>query len=1084
MNPLFQDASSPVAPQKGFAFFPPRPVDAAGEGREPHASLKWDPLERQFPTERQIGWFLFVFSLALYVASLSWAPFPGLPVKSLLAHLGLDMVPATLDPLWGGLVRVFDRLPGLSVAGWAGLFSAACGAACVALVGRLMMRTGYLIRNEPGPETLVREGQARRLSGLVAGLYLACGIPFWVVSTRSLPGSFHLLMLLAAAWFFSQYQHWGKLRHLFLVGLLCGAGTTEFATFIVFLPLTVLLVAHEMFRWRALLSWKPQLVVWCGLLLGLALYPLHAEMLFGRGAAVGLFTSPWQAWGAILREQVLLITQVRFSPGFPVIMFFSLVPWLVIFAFSRRSPWFYESGQIAVRLIFVGGLLGVLYNASFAPWRLLGMSYLMVTPYLLLAACMGFMAGEFWILGERQHLVDFTFAKRMVWRARRLSSVFALTLPIAILAGGACNWRQVNGRHGDVVEIAAKELLGRLDGRDLVFSTGLLDDSLRLAIAQQKAPVLLISASQTFSPLYLRRLAASFAEDSLRLPLSQSDFGLFLDNLLMSASGPARTSIIDMPEVFREYGYLVPDGFAYRLEPSADRVDLAALIELQRPFWARMEQVAAHPAPAANMIRPYQDMLRLLASKVANNLGVMQAERGDAAGAVETFRTARRIYADNLSVLMNLLELGRSHPLPDQEALDSEWNDQMEQLRGERWALAIRFGYVWHARQWVRRGWVWALSGEPLSDEAARRNLSRSDEGNGETAQLLDQAYLQLGTQSRDEFSCRSLLLQDDRNTEALMAMGRLALRRNDPESAEAYIKESMSLGLPEEQVLFDRAMVAYVKGEKEQALAALRNLVRLAPGDARAWMALALLTDKADPENAQAMKALKDHRAVEIGLPLALAVLQRSRQEWAEAQTELEKALQIDSNNVQAWEMMAAVAQEQGNPQLMKSSLRALLVRNPEHFLRYQQEGFEYYQKGQLAEAEKAFRDGIQRGRDATLLNNLASVIVERGGDLQEALELIDEAVRRQPGNAVILSTRGEILLKLERYEEARQVLQEALKKRGRNNDLLLQLAQSYEGLGDRPQALTVAKALAKQPDKLDAEQQRKLRELLLRLR
>ena len=213
-----------------------------------------------FPAERAVGLLLFGISLTLYLATLCWDPCPGLPTQALLAHLGGDVATGAPDPLWGLLVKGFAHLPG-GVAAWAGLFSALCGALCVALLGRMMVRVGYLIRNEPGVNSFVREARARRISGLAAGLYLATCIQFWVVSTRSLPGAFHLLMLVAAAWWFSQYQHWGRLRHLGLVGVLFGAGLSEFATFLIYLPMAVFLLAREMFRWRALGSWRAQLTI-------------------------------------------------------------------------------------------------------------------------------------------------------------------------------------------------------------------------------------------------------------------------------------------------------------------------------------------------------------------------------------------------------------------------------------------------------------------------------------------------------------------------------------------------------------------------------------------------------------------------------------------------------------------------------------------------------------------------------------------------------------------------------------------------------------------------------------------------------
>ena len=1055
-----------------YPFFPERPDEQLAEGREPHEFLKADAMGNRFPTERQVGLVLFAVALVVYLATLSWSPFPGLPTRELLGHLEARPVPRTLDPLWGWLVRGCAQLPGLTVAAWSALFSAVCGAASCGLLGRLMVRSGYLIRNEPGEFSFLREAQARRISGLVAGAFLAVCIPFWMASTRSLPGAFHVLLLLVTAWFFSQYQHWGRRRDLGALAFCFGLGLAEFATFIVFAPLAVFLLAREMFRWRALLDWRRHAVLWPGFLLGAALYPLHALVLFRTGAATGLYGSVWAALADMLREQALLITQVRFSPGFPVIMFFSLVPWLTLFVMSRRSPWFYEPPQVVVRLIFTGGLLGVLYNASFAPWHLLETTYFMITPYLLLAVCLGYIAGEFWILGEAQPLLDLTRLRR---HGRRAASGLAGLLLAAMLAGGALNWGVVDGRHGGAFRAAAAEILDRLAGRDILFSAGFLDESVRLETWLRRSPVRVISAPRVAGPAYLERLADRFPETELSAPLRKGDFGAFLDTLMLSETGPARIGIIDMPDVFREYGYLVPDGLLYRLETEADCVDLAALVAAQRPFWERMERMARRPSPERNLARPYQDLLRLLASKVANNLGVMQAEHQDLEGARETFRTARRIYPENLSVLLNLLELGRETELAEAAELEADWNKRLANLGGERWVLAQRYGYVWRAREWVRRGQVWVLSGAPAGAEAARRHPVAAPEENSQTAGFLEQAYLQTGIGFRNETECRAMLMKDPRDAAALLDMCRLALRRLDPEAAEAYLKEALAVGLPEDAVRFDRIMLDHVRGASADTRSALAELVRQTPGDARAWMALALLGEVGTPENELALKVLRDLPTGGLGLHLSLASLFMARAQWDSARKELEEAIQIDSQNAAAWEMLANVAQNQGNAKLMESSLRALLARNPDHYLQFQIDGTARYQQGDLAGAETAFRNGLLRRRDPILLNNLASVILERGGDRQEALELMNEALRRQPGHGGLLQTRGEVLLALERPDEAIRDFQAGLKQQPRDYGLWLLLARGYRASGDPGRAATILKVLAARTNDMSAADREK---------
>lgn len=1085
MNASLTEADSAGKRSEEFSFFPADMSHTPGEGRDPRVPLEKDLLSHEFPTARQAAFFLFLASLALYLASMSWTAFPGLPTGSLLTHLDPKAAPTPLDSIWGFLVKGFARLPVGSVAGWSGLFSAFCGAASVALLARLMMRVGYLIRNEPGRKSFVREAQARRVSGLAAGSYLACSIPFWVASTRSLPATFHLLLLLTFAWFVSQYQHFGKLRHLFLTGLFFGIGASEFPTFLVFLPLAAFGVMREIFRWQALRIWRTHAALWGGLALGLLFYPLAAYVFFKQSALAGAYVAPWAALEQMLGAQLLLIVQLRYSSGFLAIVAVSVLPWLTLFPMSSRSPWFYEWGQVGVRLIFVGGLIAILFDASFAPWGLMGMSYLLVTPYLILAICMGYVVGEFWILGETQMMMDTPFVK---WLVRRPASLFSLLLLPIIWAGGVFNWRTVDGRYGRIVDTAVSEILDRLQGRDMLFSIGLLDDSIGLAVLEKKISVHVVSAPRTASIPYLQGLAKEFPDDeALNQPLSRGNFGAFLENLLMSDKGPGRVGIIDMPDVFREFGYLEPDAFFYRMASAPDQIDLPTLVSSQKTFWAWMEHMARHPVPEKNLFRPYQNLLRLLASKVANNLAVIQIERDDKEGAIDTLRSALRIYPENLSVLMNLVELGRTFDLPEAAEWEQAWVDRQDELGGERWVLVVRFGYVWNARAWVQRGCVWALSGVPAAEEAARRKPAISDEDEASKdslEQILDQAYLLWGAAFQDDSFYRGRLAKDERDTAALMALCRLSLRRNDPEAAEAYIAEAKAMGLVEEKTLFDRAMLAYVRGQKEAALDSLVALSRLQPGDLRVWMALLLLADENDPVSAEALKMLKSQGSAPLGVSLALASVHMARQQWAAAQEYLDRAVQRDPRNSQTWEMMVLLAQTRGNKPLLDAGLRALLERNPDHYLQYHNAGVEHYRKGNLAEAEAAFRKGLQRQRAAPLLNNLAHVITEQDGNLQDALKLIDEALVRQPGQAQMLSTRAMVFVKLGRYKDALQDLQESLRKQGQNVNLLLLLAQTYTGLDDRTRALTIVKTLEMQTEKLDAKQQQQLEEVRLRLR
>ncbi len=1034
---------------------------------------------RSRPAELRIGLLLFGVSLSMYLATLCWAPCPGLPTQALLTQLGAGGEgPCALDWIWGAVVRGMARLPGGAVSGWAGVFGAACGAACVGLTGMLMTRVSYRGGKGLTATSMGREVRARELSGGVAGLFLACSIPFWLVSTRSLPGSFHVLFLLVAAWLLSEYQQGGKWRHLILLGGICGVGMAEFATVIVFFPMAAFLVAREMYRRGELRAGRAHFSFIGGLLGGGgAAYGLAAWLLVRRGGAGAV----GQALARILQEQAQLIVQVRFSPGVLIVLLFAMVPWLMLFAMSRRSPWYYEGDQVAVRVLIVAGLLAVLYDAPFAPWRLLGMDYLMVTPYLLMAICAGYMAGEFWIMGESQMSSDASGPKRI---ARRVSGAFAALMPGLVLLGGACNWRAVDGRHGGDLRAAAMDILERLGGRDIVFASGFLDDSLALALWERESPVRLIRAGRIASPRYLRQLAGAFEEAPLREALENNQFNGFVEGLFGSGGGAGRVAIVDVHDALREFGDLVPDGLLYRLEPPGAPVDLAALVEAQRPFWAWMERLAAHRAPRGNPAHGAQELLLQLASKMINNFGVMQAERGDAGGALETLRVARRVGPENLSVLLNLMELGGGRDLPEAAEWEEDWKSRQERMEPFRWALAGRYGYVWNAREWARRGWIWALSGAPAADEGSRRVSSAPDAGAIEREGFLKLAHLSLGRPVSDEHECRARLLQDEKDVDALMTLGWHALRRGDPEIAEVYRKAAVAAGLPEESTRFDQALALRIGGDRGGAVAALEELSRVSPNDVRIWVALALLADEGASGRVRALKKLRDLRPDDVGARLSMAEIQMRRLRFAEAQAELDAAVQLDSKSEKTWEMMTTLARARGHTKLVDNSLRTLLALNPAHPFQRLQKGEEWAGRGDWAAAEAELREGLRGERHAELLGALAETLLQGGGDLREARELLDEAVCRQPYHPRYRRVRGELNLKEGNVDEAERDLRQALEAMPGDVPALMGLVRAQAARGEREAALNGAEALLRRGGDLSPEQRAQVEEWAGRMR
>lgn len=1027
--------------------------------------------------------FLLAGALGLYGATLSTGAFPGLPAKSLVWHLGLDSAPTLLDSLWGRLVRVCDALPGAPVAFWTGVLSVVSGAFCVALAGALMGRVRYKLHDEHDPAEVARESQARLLAGLTTGLFLMVSIPFWVLSTRSLPGSFHLLLLLAAAWFFSEYQRTGKPGFLYLLGLIYGVGITEFATFWVFAPLTALLVVRAMLQ-RAEFRWSVILRTALCLIPGLLLYLVNAWTLWSNPTlALRGFQSMWGVLWFIWRDQWHLIVHAPQTTGFLLIMALTLVPWGVLFlSRAKRPAWRYRIWPVLLRWVVLAAAVGTLFNAPLSPWHFFGMAYVMVTPYLILAVCAGYVAGEFWVMGQRRDHRNAGIGQPL----RYAMGGVALLLPVAVLVAGFLNLPVADGRPGGKVEQAAGQVLDDLQGRDVLLSNGVLDDSIRLVAHERAVDTQVITLPQTQTKPYRRYLAGFFTEPRQQA-LLQVGFGAFLQDFMAQDENLMRLAALDLADLLREFGYLEPDHLIFRVQVSEEAIDLPGLITAQPPFWSRMEQWAAQPLDARNPSSGYQRYLLRLASKVANNLGFMQVESGDVNGAIETFQQARHLDSENISALLNLLTIAQMEERPELAEYEAEWEAFKNRHVDSRvmWSLGALYGYVHNTGFLVRNGMMWAVSGKPRMAEAELRRASGNRMVNTKVKNFLGRAYLQSGDVQRSAEFYREALRDNPKDPKALLMLAELAMNAEDYAGAEKLFQQVEDAGISSGALRFDRAALAYLQGQTDEALAGLKILVKEDKENVRAWALLAMLTgDGREPETYEkAVQTLRHLQGTSPDVRLMLAELHMNREEWSEARAELDQVTRMNPRLVRAWEMLVSIDFQERKRELAEDHVRALLTLDPKSFTGNLMLGSFQYERQQYALAESSYRTALERRRDPAALNDLAYLLMIKGGQMEEALSLVQEALALQPDNAIFLSTRGELYLREGRLDEAEKDLQQVLSAMPDTPGALLLSAQVYAARGQQEAARELAQDLEDRQGELPAEQQDQLQKLIRQL-
>ena len=99
----------------------------------------------------------------------------------------------------------------------------------------------------------------------------------------------------------------------------------------------------------------------------------------------------------------------------------------------------------------------IVFNVRLAPWPLLGMRPLLVTPYVFIAVWAGYLAGYWYIFfGQRSRFE----ARGPATILRAIGgTIYVPALLTVLVLGAALNVRSANGRTGGIMNRLASEIL-------------------------------------------------------------------------------------------------------------------------------------------------------------------------------------------------------------------------------------------------------------------------------------------------------------------------------------------------------------------------------------------------------------------------------------------------------------------------------------------------------------------------------------------------------------------------------------------------------------------------------------------------
>lgn len=190
---------------------------------------------------------------------------------------------------------------------------------------------------------------------------------------------------------------------------------------------------------------------------------------------------------------------------------------------------------------------------------------------------------------------------------------------------------------------------------------------------------------------------------------------------------------------------------------------------------------------------------------------------------------------------------------------------------------------------------------------------------------------------------------------------------------------------------------LANIAGNDSAALGYFGKVRELAEWNPDGWIGVASVYYDAGkfPEAIGVLTEAKKYVPDEFRLYFLLGISQQRAGERIDAASSLERAIQLDDDNVDALSALALV----------------------------------YDELGQRAESDSIYERALRLEPDNhLLLNNYGYSLAERGVQLERALKMAESAVKQQPENQSYLDTYGWIFYMQGKYAEAREWINKAI--------------------------------------------------------
>ena len=499
---------------------------------------------------------------------------------------------------------------------------------------------------------------------------------------------------------------------------------------------------------------------------------------------------------------------------------------------------------------------------------------------------------------------------------------------------------------------------------------------------------------------------------------------------------------------------------------------------------------------------------------VANNRGVYLQDAGLDDEAFKMYELVlNEIDADNISSLFNEVEMaGRKYQAA--VAKKAVFSDKIKKISDDKnrryviWRLGYFYGYIRNPDMFIRLGITWARSGRPGDALVQIRRAIDfvPDEKRASLLNMMAALYVDDNDRHQSRKIYESILAKNDRNHDALMGMMRLELLNGDSKKALQYLERAIKVSPSEgRNAKIELSMVSIMKNDLKGAKEILRKLVDENPKDLQAWSFLSAVVIQ-QFDSAKGDVALRERLFKEIQndiLPQmeknstnpydyyvqttkAFIYMRQGAERRREARDALAVAMRSRPGSSVTQDLVLSLDISLDDRANAEHHAREVLRRNRNSPLANYVMGSLALRRGQYREAEAFLRKSADASQPNVLAMNDLAEVLRRNSNFKEAEFYARKAIEKSPDFYIVRETLASVLMDAGGdLEEAEQSVRKAIElskaENGKDSDIrmFITLARVQSLKRDTKGALSSIRKVLSRIDELSDFEKREFEEI-----